>query len=287
MRNILIMLMMALAATAFAQDTTAMAAGDTASALADDNAKQAVEPENTADGLAGQANAAYQKDDFNRALQLYQQAEKEEGTSSVLFYNMGNTYYRLGNMGKAVLYYERALLLDPSNDDARTNLEFVNDKLQLKIDRGSSFVSDTIGGFVRSIASDTWAHIGIGSFILFLLAVVVYIFADAVALRKIGFFGGGALLLMSIVSNICAFYTHSIAVNKSYAIVTIPSATLSTSPRVPKDKSEEAFMLNEGTKIEIIDSVESSVGGEKVMWLDVKADEQHRAWIRSTDVEQI
>lgn len=261
MRRIMIMLMAALATAAIAQNGAS---------------------------LAEQANAAYQKDDFNGALGLYEKAAKEEGTSSLLYYNMGNTHYRLGNMGKAVLCYERALVLDPANDDARTNLEFVNDKLQLKIDRGSSFVSDTIGGFVRSIASDTWAHLGIATFILFLIAVVVYVFADAVILRKMGFFGGGVLLLVAIVSNICAFYTHSIAVNKSYAIVTIPSATLSTSPRSPKDKSEEAFMLNEGTKVEIVDSVvTAAVGGESVKWLDVKADEQHRAWIRASEVEEI
>ena len=280
----MIMLVALVSATAFAQDTVAVATQEQAS-----KQKAATADKAAADGkdLADQANAAYQRDDFNGALSLYEQAAKEDGTSSLLYYNMGNTHYRLGNMGKAVLYYERALLLDPSNDDARTNLEFVNDKLQLKIDRGSSFVSDTIGGFVRSIASDTWAHLGIASFILLLVAVLVYIFAEAVILRKIGFFGGGVLLLVSVVSNICAFYTHSIAVNKNYAIVTIPSATLSTSPRVPKDKSEEAFMLSEGTKVEIVDSVQGAVDGEVIMWLDVKADDQHRAWIRSTDVEHI
>ena len=280
----MIMLVALFSATAFAQDTVAVATQEQAS-----KQKAATADKAAADGkaLADQANAAYQRDDFNSALSLYEQAAKEDGTSSLLYYNMGNTHYRLGNMGKAVLCYERALLLDPSNDDARTNLEFVNDKLQLQIDRGSSFVSDTIGGFVRSIASDTWAQLGIASFILLLVAVLVYIFAEAVILRKIGFFGGGVLLLVSIVSNICAFYTHSIAVNKNYAIVTIPSATLSTSPRVPKDKSEEAFMLSEGTKVEIVDSVQGAVDGEVIMWLDVKADDQHRAWIRSTDVEHI
>ena len=230
----MIMLVALFSATAFAQDTVAVASQEQASKQKAATADKAVAGGKS---LADQANAAYQRDDFNSALSLYEQAAKEDGTSSLLYYNMGNTHYRLGNMGKAVLCYERALLLDPSNDDARTNLEFVNDKLQLKIDRGSSFVSDTIGGFVRSIASDTWAHLGIASFILLLVAVLVYIFAEAVILRKIGFFGGGVLLLVSVVSNICAFYTHSIAVNKSYAIVTIPSATLSTSPRVPKDKS--------------------------------------------------
>lgn len=237
--------------------------------------------------LAEKANAAYEKDDFNQAVSLYEQAAREEGTSSQLYYNMGNAYYRLGSLGKAVLCYERALLLNPGNDDARTNLNFVNDKLQLKIDRGSSFFRDTIGGFVSRTSSDAWGRVGIGSFLLFLVAVAVYIFSDAVLLRKIGFFGGGLLLLLSILANICAFYTHSLAVDKSYAIVTIPSATLSTSPRVPKDKTEEAFMLNEGTKVEIVDSVAGNTGGVPMKWLDVKADEQHRAWIKSTDVEKI
>ena len=183
----MIMLVALFSATAFAQDTVAVATQEQAS-----KQKAATADKAAANGkdLADQANAAYQRDDFNSALSLYEQAAKEDGTSSLLYYNMGNTHYRLGNMGKAVLCYERALLLDPSNDDARTNLEFVNDKLQLKIDRGSSFVSDTIGGFVRSIASDTWAHLGIATFILLLVAVLVYIFAEAVILRKIGFFGG-------------------------------------------------------------------------------------------------
>ena len=240
-----------------------------------------------AESIVNKANAAYEKDDFNQAVQLYEQVARQEGTSSMLYYNMGNAYYRLGNMGKAVLCYERSLLLDPSNDDARTNLEFVNDKLQLKIDRGSSFFSDTIGGFVSCTSSDTWAKIGICAFLLFLVAIVVYIFSNIVLLRKIGFFGGGILLLLSILANICAFYTHSLAVDKNYAVVTISSATLSTSPRLPKDKTEEAFLLNEGTKVEIVDSVESNSGAMKIKWFDVKADEQHRAWIKSTDIERI
>ena len=138
----MIMLVALFSATAFAQDTVAVATQEQASKQKAATADKAVAGGKS---LADQANAAYQRDDFNSALSLYEQAAKEDGTSSLLYYDMGNTHYRLGNMGKAVLCYERALLLDPSNDDARTNLEFVNDKLQLKIDRGSSFVSDTIG----------------------------------------------------------------------------------------------------------------------------------------------
>lgn len=244
--------------------------------------------QNSASELVTRANAAYEKDDFNQAIKLYEEAAAADGTSSELYYNMGNTYYRLGNMGKAILYYERSLMLDPSNDDARTNLDFVNDKIQLKVDRGTTFFSDTIGGFVKRTSSNTWGWAGVICFLLFIGATLIYIFMDAVVLRKIGFFGGGILLILSILANVCAFYTHSSAVNHDYAIVTVPSVTLSTSPRIPKDKSEEAFLLNEGTKVEIVDSLtNTSQSGIKDTWLDVKADEQHRAWVNARNVEKI
>lgn len=239
--------------------------------------------------LIDEAYSAYEKDDFAKAIQLYEQAAATEGTSSELFYNMGNTYYRLGNMGKSVLYYEKALQINPGNEDARTNLDFVNDKLQLKIDRGTTFFSDTIGNFVKRTSSNVWGWIGIISFVLFILSILLYVFSEVIALRKIGFFGGGVLLIISVIANVCAFYTHANVVSHNYAIVTIPSSTLSTSPRVPKDKTEEAFTLNEGTKVEILDSIQSvaTPSDNKTVWYDVKADEQHRAWINAQDVERI
>lgn len=241
----------------------------------------------TAQSLTEQAEAAYNNDDYNKALQLYQQAAKEDGTSSELLYNIGNTYYKLDKSGMAILYYERALLLDPSNRDARSNLDFVKNKANLSIDRGSTYWKDSLDEAVRSQSASTWGKIGIACFLAFLVAVVVYIFMNAVVVRKIGFFGGGILLICSILANVCAFYVQSKVSNHNRAIVVVPSATLSTSPRTPKDKTEEAFLLNEGTKVEIIDSVSSSVAGGKEKWLDVRADDTHRAWINAKNVEII
>ena len=68
-----------------------------------------------AQSLVEQANKAYSEDKFIEALKLYEEAVAKEGVSTELYYNIGNTYYRLGSKGKAILYYERALALDPSN----------------------------------------------------------------------------------------------------------------------------------------------------------------------------
>ena len=240
-----------------------------------------------AQSLTDQAADAYNKDDFNKALELYLKAAQEDGTSSELFYNIGNTYYKLDKNGMAILYYERAILLDPQNDDARSNLEFVNEKANLNIDKGATYWKDSLDELVSGFTSSMWGWIGVASFLLFIVLLVVYIFVDTVILRKIGFFGGGIVLICSILANVCAFYVKSKTEVHNQAIVVVPSVTLSTSPRQPKDKTEEAFILNEGTKVSVVDSVTNTASGNNEKWYNVKADDTHRAWIISSAMEII
>ena len=71
------------------------------------------------------------------------------------------------------------------------------------------------------------------------------------------------------------------------AIIISPSVTLSTVPRTPKDKNEEAFILTAGNKVTIVDSVETTIGEQQVKWYDIKADDTHRAWLKSENIEII
>ena len=241
-----------------------------------------------AQSLVEQANKAYSEDKFIEALKIYEEAVAKEGVSTELYYNIGNTYYRLGSKGKAILYYERALALDPSNNDARENLDFVNTKI---IDKTVVDEANIIVVFFRnvgnSLTSDGWATTAIALFILFIGAVALYIFAGSVIARKIGFFGGMALIILDIVANYYAFSSKERTQNHSYAIITTSSVTLSTSPRAPKDKTEEAFILNEGTKVLVIDSVDNNNNSRVERWYDVKADDTHRAWIKGSNIEKI
>lgn len=240
-----------------------------------------------AQSLTEQAAEAYNKDDFNSALELYLKAAENEGTSSELFYNIGNVYYKLDKNGLAILYYERALLLNPNNEDARSNLEFVNSKASLNTDKGATYWKDSLDSAVSRLSSSSWSWIAVICFLSFIILLIIYIFADVVILRKIGFFGGGLLFICSILANVCAFYVDGKTDAHNQAIVVVPSATLSTSPRQPKDKTEEAFMLNEGAKVIVVDSVSNTVDGSKEIWYDVKADDTHRAWINSSAIEII
>lgn len=241
----------------------------------------------SAQSLVKKAEDAYMSDKYGEAISIYQEVMQKEGVSSDLYYNMGNAYYKSGQLGKAVLFYERALLLNPNNADAQVNLDFVKTKLVDKM----SFSENIVDSFVKSFRNITtpngWSVIAIVSFLLILVAVAVYFFNGNVLLRKIGFFGGFAFIVICIVANVMAVKTAGAFEDSRFAVVTKPVSILSTSPREPKSKLEEAFVLHEGTKIELLDSVEVKIDSVAQKWFDVKADDTHRAWIKASDMEKI
>ena len=230
------------------------------------------------------AHQAYKQELYNEALKLYLQEAEQTGVSSSLYCNIGDTYYRLKDNVHAVLYYERALLLDPSNSDARFNLEFVRGKMQLPDDAGDSWFSNWVDQTVSRLSSNTWAIIAIITFLLFLAGVAAYLFLDNVLMRKIGFFGGAVMLAATILANLAAFHVYHKATSGNGAIVMPESVTLSTAPRAPRDKDEEAFQLQQGTRVEIIDSITDTANG---MWIQVSTAGGHTAWINATDLEVI
>ena len=99
---------------------------------------------------------------------------------------------------------------------------------------------------------------------------------------------GGILLLGAcVLANIMASIATRSSTSRNEAIIIEPSTLLSTSPRTPKDRSEEAMLLHEGTKLEILDSVTTRIDSVTTRWYDVKVDNNNRAWVRASAVERI
>ncbi|MDE6321364.1 MAG: tetratricopeptide repeat protein, partial [Muribaculaceae bacterium] len=217
-----------------------------------------------------QADSAFLADDFPKALTLYQQVVADEGPSSDIYYNIGNTYYRMGQNGRAIANYERALRIDPTNSDARANLEFVNARIVDKPSGKGSVFTKIIDTLCSWFTPNTWAWIGLVLFIIALAGTALYIFAGSVALRKIGFFGGIVVLVLSIFTIVIAWIGTSRMSADNEAIIVVEASQLSTQPRLPRDGSEEAALLHEGTKVEILDSLPSPADANTPMWYDVQ-----------------
>lgn len=230
-----------------------------------------------------QAAQDYNQELYNKALNAYLQQARTGEVSADLYYNIGNTYYRLKDNAHAILYYERALVLDPAHSDARYNVDFVRTRAGIDEDQGANIFGIWIDAAVGRLSSNAWAIIALGAFLLMLAAVAAYIFLDAIAWRKVGFFGAIIALVITIGAMVCAVQMRDRASSHRQAIVMAQPATLSTSPRTPKDKSEVAFELAAGFKVTIIDKVTTA----GTVWYHIETASRRQAWITARDLEII
>lgn len=234
-----------------------------------------------------QADSAYQKADYQKALSLYREVTDSVNPSSDLLYNLGNAYYRTGRTGKAVVAWERALRLDPRNSEARENLQFVRTRIADRPGSHGTLLSTFLKQICSYLPANAWAWVAFGAFSLTLAAVALYFFSSNVAARKAGFFGGLVLLIFTAALVFLAFEAASITSDKGEAVVTAPSAVLSTEPVKPRNQSQEAMLLHEGTKVYVVDSVRTASETGSQIWYDVEVDNNHRAWIEGSAVEFI
>ena len=223
------------------------------------------------------ANEAYAQEDYIKAIELYEQTAREHGVSSDLYYNLGNAYYKHNEIAKAILNYERALLLNPGNEDARFNLDMANTHIVDKIDPvGRFFLSVWIDTMRSYLTSNTWAVIGIIAFFLFIGGCYLYLFTRSVPLKKIGFFGGIVVLLIAIMANCFAWGLNEKKEIRNEAIVFDATVSVKSSPA---ESGTDLFVLHEGTKVVVLSKV-----GE---WSEVKISDGNRGWLPSAAIEII
>ncbi len=230
-----------------------------------------------------QGNKAFEQKQFKKATQMYERALRD-GESSLLRYNLGNAYYRLGDRAHAVLNYERALKLDPGNDDARFNLKFVNEKSKINETSGTNYFTTLISGWVGHLSSNTWAMISLAMFVLMLAAIACYRIATGVALQKTGFFGAIVLGIIALLAMASAIYMYRHTTKAHYAIVMTDKAPANKSPR---DGEKEEFKLPSGTKVEIIDSISNDKSANAAMWYMIETTSNKTGWMKKADLEKI
>lgn len=237
--------------------------------------------------LGQQADSAYNAEMYTKAIDLYNKSIAEEGKSGDLYYNLGNAYFRADKLGKAVVSYERALRIDPTNEDARTNLEFVRGRIQDRPEDDTAFLASIHHSIVSSMTANAWAWTAFIVFVLVMTAVGIYIFSTNVTLRKVSFFGGLVLVFVFLYILIVASDSESLATSHDSAVVVVPSTQLTSAPRASKPGSDKVVTIHEGTVVEIVDSVATPDDPVSPMWYNVKINNNTKAWLRASDVERI
>ena len=191
---------------------------------------------------------------------------------------MGNSYYKNKNIAKAVLNYERALLLSPGDNDVRYNLEMAKSKTIDKVTPKSEVFIVTWINSIRNIMSESaWSVFAISCFILFLLGTSTYIFGKKVVLKKIGFSLAVIFLLFTVAGNMFANAQKDRLVNRTGAIVMQPTVTVKSTPN---ESGTDLFVLHEGTKVYINDNTMKG-------WKEVSLEDGNRGWVPTESIEVI
>ena len=220
-----------------------------------------------------QADSAYARADYETAVKLYGKLAEQNPTTDVC-YNLGCAYYRIDDIAHSVLWFERALKLSPSDKEVLFNLEMARTKTIDKIIPQHEFILFTYFHQVTSWFSlRTWTTIALLSFVLMLVSLLVFWASGSVTTRKFTFSSAVVLLLLCILSNVCATQQRTFKQTHTSGIITSPAVTVKSTPA---DNGNDLFVLHEGSKVEILDSslkewCEVSIADGKVGWIPKKA----------------
>lgn len=221
---------------------------------------------------------AYTDGKFSDASAAWTSIEESGQKSAKLYYNLGNAWFKQGNYPKAILNYERALRLDPSYSDARYNLEFTNNFVQDKIEPVPEFI---LKSFARKIcylmSSNAWAAIFLVLFAAALVMGLLFLLGSSVGKRRVGFYCGIVLLLLSAGALSFSIWQKSDSVKTDTAIVMSPVSSVKSSPS--SGSSKDLFVIHEGTKVTILDEVGS--------WKNIALADGRQGWITSNELEVI
>ena len=230
------------------------------------------------DSLWNSANQAYMEGRWSDAVADYEMISGMGLESAALYCNMGDAYYKDGNVPMAILFYERALKLDPSYEDARYNLQLLNSIIQDRIDPVPDFILKVWAKDICYVMnSDAWAVCFIVLLALTLGLVLLFILGATAAGRRTGFFTGIVTLLLAVASLSFALWQKKDYMSADDAIVMRPVTSVKSSPS--SEASTDLFILHEGTKVHILDRVGT--------WTNIELADGRQGWLQAKDLEVI
>ncbi|PQJ68847.1 MULTISPECIES: SH3 domain-containing protein [Polaribacter] len=229
------------------------------------------------DSLFVSANNLYKNGKFNEAIELYKKVESQKLVSSELYYNLGNSYYKLNKVGPSIYYYEKALKLNPLNEDVKNNLVFAK---RLALDNIEVLPKTVLQKFsvnyLQKLSYNQWAVVVIACSILGSLLFLLFYFAESPSKKRFYFTTSSISFILLIASLFITYNQYHFSINNKEAIVFAEKTEVRNAPTL---NSEEVFTLHEGTKVFVLDAVDN--------WKKIKLADGKLGWIIADEIKII
>lgn len=229
------------------------------------------------ESLFALANQKYSEGEYAEASKSYEEIYNSGYSSAALHYNLGNAYYKQNEVTRAILNFERALLLSPGDEDIKYNLDIANQLVADKINTLPEFFITRWLRLLRiGLSANQWGYFSLICFVLTAIFGLLFFFLRRRFIKKLFLIAGIFMLALSSTSLMFGRQQNKQFSERNTAIIFSPSVTAKSSP---DESGTDLFVLHEGVKVWISDKLNS--------WLEIELADGNKAWIPENSLERI
>lgn len=223
------------------------------------------------------ANELYKNDQLEKAIEQYKKIEEQGFVSSELFYNLGNAYYKLNKVGPSIYYFEKALLLNPLNEDVQNNLVFAKRLALDNIEELPKTVFQKINiNILQKLSYNQWAIVAVVFSFLGSIFFLFFYLATTPSKKRFYFITSALSFIFLIFTFFITYNQYTFAQNNKTAIIFAEKTEVRNAPTL---NSEEVFTLHEGTKVVVLDAIDN--------WKKIKIADGKLGWIIADEVKEL
>ncbi len=230
-----------------------------------------------ADKLFAEGNTFYKEENYTRAVGVYLAIEEQGMESDDLYFYIANCYYKMNKVAPAIYYYEKALKINPTNEDAIANLAFAK-RMTIDVieDLPKTFFQRFSASIIQKLPFDTWAIIAVIASFLASLLFLLYYFSSS-SKKKLFYFNTSILAVFVLITSVIFAFNNFKTVQKNrVAIIFVPKVEIKNAPSM---SSDDVFELHEGTKVIVLDELDN--------WKKIKIADGKIGWIYTNDLKEI
>ncbi|ALJ05719.1 ion channel protein [Pseudalgibacter alginicilyticus] len=229
------------------------------------------------DVIFEKANTLYNEGKYAEAIDTYKNILDTKHHSAALYFNLANAHYKLNNIAPSIYYYEKALQLEPNDQDIKNNLAFANNMTIDAIDTvPEAGLKRLLNKTTNIMSFDTWAIMAIVSVFCSVILFLMYYFAYSTLKKRLSFIGSFVFLAWMLISLSFAFHNYNLVQKDKPAIIFANESKVKSEPNT---RSEESFRLHEGTKVQVLETVDD--------WKKIKLADGKTGWIETKDIKAL
>ncbi len=227
--------------------------------------------------LFEEGNRAYAEGNYQEAIEKYRSILDQGQTAPAVHYNLANAHYKLNHIASSIYHYEKALQLDPGDEDIRNNLVFAQNMTIDDIEPAPAVGFSALFEEKTAVLDISgWAWMGIFFMLLFVVFFMGYYFSRKPLVKRILFIGGIFLMLCGVASVVVGYAKQDLQEERSFAVIFSEEAEVRSEPTT---RSPEIFTLHEGTKIRVLEDFQG--------WTKIRIPNGNQGWMEDIHFKRL